>query len=230
MTLTTRPFRWPIRAFRARAKSGESPNARVPLSGADLNPPVASIARPVAAASPETRVGELAEMLRMSPYSQVPIVSAANGELLGMVSEAAISNQLLAADDEAARTSARQATASRIMEPPIQGATLFQRARDVSALMEEHNVDVLPVVDHNRRFLGMVSRSDLVSELLRPFRPPTVGGMATPSGVYLTTGQVSGGGDGRVTGRHRSSYVSASAPADGRDIPALPVDDARFPT
>jgi hypothetical protein len=39
----------------------------------------------------------------------------------------------------------------------------------------------------------LIARSDLVQDLVRPFRPPSVGGMATPMGVYLTTGGVSGG-------------------------------------
>jgi hypothetical protein len=39
----------------------------------------------------------------------------------------------------------------------------------------------------------MVARTDLLRDLHRPFVPPQIGGMATPLGVYLTTGSVSGG-------------------------------------
>ena len=39
----------------------------------------------------------------------------------------------------------------------------------------------------------MVSRADLLRDLHRPLLPPQIGGMATPLGVYLTTGSVSGG-------------------------------------
>ena len=41
--------------------------------------------------------------------------------------------------------------------------------------------------------MGLIGRGDLVRELSQPLRPPVIGGMATPLGVYLTTGSVSGG-------------------------------------
>ena len=47
--------------------------------------------------------------------------------------------------------------------------------------------------DGTLHYLGLLSRSDLVEEMSRPFRPPQIGGLATPTGVYLTTGSVSGG-------------------------------------
>ena len=59
--------------------------------------------------------------------------------------------------------------------------------------MDETQTDVLPVVDGSGAFLGLIGRGDLVRELSRPLRPPLIGGMATPLGVYLTTGTVSGG-------------------------------------
>ncbi len=53
--------------------------------------------------------------------------------------------------------------------------------------------DVLPVIDDYGSFYGAVYRSDVVGALAKTLRPPSVGGMATPLGVYLTTGSVSGG-------------------------------------
>ncbi len=57
----------------------------------------------------------------------------------------------------------------------------------------EHGVDMLPVVDGWGALRGVVYRGDVVGMLSRTLRPPTVGGMATPLGVYLTTGSISGG-------------------------------------
>jgi CBS domain-containing protein len=51
----------------------------------------------------------------------------------------------------------------------------------------------LPVVDASGSYRGMVSRADLVAALGQQVRPPVVGGMATPLGVWLTTGSLSGG-------------------------------------
>ena len=51
----------------------------------------------------------------------------------------------------------------------------------------------LLVVDGHRRLLGVVTPADLVPRIRPQPRPPAVGGMATPFGVYLTTGAVSAG-------------------------------------
>ncbi len=49
------------------------------------------------------------------------------------------------------------------------------------------------VVDRNRRLLGAVQLADLVGPGPEPPRPASAGGMATPWGVYLTTGTLQAG-------------------------------------
>jgi len=51
----------------------------------------------------------------------------------------------------------------------------------------------LPVLDNDNRYLGILSRADVLSALAGNIRPPTVGGMATPLGVWLTDGVLEGG-------------------------------------
>lgn len=51
----------------------------------------------------------------------------------------------------------------------------------------------LPVLDEANRYLGMISRADVLSALTGTIRPPVVGGMATPLGVWLTDGVLTGG-------------------------------------
>ncbi len=51
----------------------------------------------------------------------------------------------------------------------------------------------LPVLDDSNRYLGMISRADVLSALAGYVRPPIVGGMATPLGVWLTDGVLNGG-------------------------------------
>lgn len=58
---------------------------------------------------------------------------------------------------------------------------------------ESLRAPVLMVVDPGGRPIGVVSPSDLVLVPRRSPRPAMAGGMATPFGVYLTTGSVSGG-------------------------------------
>jgi hypothetical protein len=49
------------------------------------------------------------------------------------------------------------------------------------------------VVDENQRLMGVLTPTDLLPRRRAMLRPPMVGGMATPFGVYLTTGTVHGG-------------------------------------
>ncbi|HEY0074923.1 MAG TPA: DUF1385 domain-containing protein [Abditibacteriaceae bacterium] len=59
--------------------------------------------------------------------------------------------------------------------------------------LDRYNAAALPVIDPDGSYRGMVSRADIVAALGRNVRPPVVGGMATPLGVWLTTGTVTGG-------------------------------------
>jgi CBS domain-containing protein len=59
--------------------------------------------------------------------------------------------------------------------------------------LDRYDANALPVIDAIEGFRGMVSRADVVAALGGQVRPPVVGGMATPLGVWLTTGTVNGG-------------------------------------
>ncbi len=59
--------------------------------------------------------------------------------------------------------------------------------------LDRYNVNALPVIDGIEGYQGMISRADVVAALGEQIRPPVVGGMATPLGVWLTTGTLSGG-------------------------------------
>lgn len=156
-----------------------------------MDPRVAAVARTARTVGPETRIGMVAEILRMSPYRAVAVVEGET--LLGMATEADVLGALLSATDPSGRARVREMPVRVVMTPPAASVTPGMRASEAASLFETTGLDVLPVVDAYDAFLGMIARSDLVQDLVRPFRPPTVGGMATPIGVYLTTGAVSGG-------------------------------------
>ncbi len=59
--------------------------------------------------------------------------------------------------------------------------------------LDRYDVNALPVIDGVEGYKGMISRADVVAALGEQIRPPVVGGMATPLGVWLTTGTVNGG-------------------------------------
>ena len=59
-------------------------------------------------------------------------------------------------------------------------------------LLEESGCAALPV-ENGGGYIGMISRADIVAALGGALRPPVIGGMATPLGVWLTTGTLNGG-------------------------------------
>ncbi len=61
-------------------------------------------------------------------------------------------------------------------------------------MLDAFDASALPVIDDaSGRYLGMIARADIVAALGHAVRPPSAGGMATPLGVWLTTGGVSAG-------------------------------------
>jgi CBS domain-containing protein len=59
--------------------------------------------------------------------------------------------------------------------------------------LDRYDSAALPVMDAEGHYLGLISRSDVVAALGENIRPPVVGGMATPLGVWLTDGRLTGG-------------------------------------
>jgi len=63
-------------------------------------------------------------------------------------------------------------------------------------LFANHGATAIPVVDDYGRLMGVITPADLFPKRDRVPRPPAVGGMATPFGVYLTTGIIGAGATG----------------------------------
>jgi predicted transcriptional regulator len=150
------------------------------------------VMRRVSAAAPEARVAVVLEMVKASPYRAVPVIGA-GGRLVGMVTEAVLSRLLLRAVTAEERAKVRELAVSEVMETCEWWTVPMTPVTEVSWLFDHTHRDVLPVLGPEFLFYGLIGRGDLVQELSRPFQPPTIGGMATPLGVYLTTGRVSGG-------------------------------------
>lgn len=152
--------------------------------------------RPIRALGPDSRLGEAMEMFRMGPYRVLPIVANPDAdtatELLGVLTESSLVAALIATEGSE-RIRLRQMPVLYLSETPPETLAIGLRASEAAERLDATGFDALPITDYQGRYLGMVARSDLAQELIRPFRPPMVGGMATPIGVYLTTGGVTGG-------------------------------------
>jgi CBS domain-containing protein len=113
-----------------------------------------------------------------------------DGRVTGSVSEQAIGAFLGSEQDP-------ESALDRPIDPLVEYYPVFVSpsisAVDAARTFSEHGVDMLPVVDEHGGLRGVLYRSDVIGLLTRNLRPPSVGGMATPLGVYLTTGSISGG-------------------------------------
>jgi hypothetical protein len=112
------------------------------------------------------------------------------GRIAGTVSERAISAYLAASDDP---QSAADSNIEQMIEPNAVFIDSRVSLKEVAHLFAANGEDMLPVIDSFGGYRGVISRSDLVGRMTQNLRPNSVGGMATPLGVYLTTGSISGG-------------------------------------
>jgi len=112
------------------------------------------------------------------------------GQIIGAVSDWAIVAFLASADDV---ETASKSPIGPLVEPGVLLVNLDITARQAAEIFASTEADVLPVIDNLGGYRGVIYRSDLMGYLTQNLRPPAVAGMATPLGVYLTTGSVSGG-------------------------------------
>jgi len=152
---------------------------------------LARVLRRISALAPEDSVYRAAEMLRAG--GTLPIVDSA-GRLRGVVSPDDL-RPLLALQEERA-----------LLSPVAQWARLpgavghaEMSVGEVSRVLAASGETTLFIVDEGGHYLGGVSLSDLLAPQPTPPRPASVGGMATPWGVYLTNGALqAGAGNGAL--------------------------------
>lgn len=132
--------------------------------------------------TPGDSIGRASEALRVSGLSELPVVNS--GRVIGMISERSILDALAVADPFVA---ADQPVVG-IMTDHFPTVNPYMMLSQASEMLEEMDVQVLPVVNEYGMFLGIVSRTDVIGALCQTMRPPSIGGLATPLGVFLTTG------------------------------------------
>lgn len=153
----------------------------------DENPDVrlADLVRSTPTLHPEDSLSKALHQLRLAPSHALPVVS--EGRLLGILAEVDLLEALR-------RTGGSMA--SGLESVPVAAAmtrevtTGHARSAIASAweTMATGRIKLLPVLDDAGRFKGVVSRNDLLAAMHRDLRPQAIGGLATPLGVYLTTG------------------------------------------
>ncbi|MEO0982576.1 MAG: CBS domain-containing protein [Pseudomonadota bacterium] len=103
---------------------------------------------------PSTPVCELAKLMRDQDIGAVPI--GENDRLIGMVTDRDIACRAVAEESDLSSCTARD-----VMTSGIVYTTEDEDLDDAMELMEERQIRRLPVIDKNRRLVGMLSLGDV---------------------------------------------------------------------
>lgn len=146
--------------------------------------PLSALARACPILLPNDSLARAAALLRETPFGVLPVVE--ESVLVGSISRHDV---LRALERGMAFTgSVREAfePSPRTLQGHLTGA---EALRSMSSSRQAEWL----VVDSEGRVIGLVSVTDFGPKPATQARPPMVGGMATPFGVYLTTGSIRAG-------------------------------------
>ena len=152
-----------------------------------LTKPVGSLMRPLPRVWTSASVSAAAHEIR---DSGLPVVGVTEGFFyVAVVTQSSLAAALAEGvnpDDSVSRAYDKQTTTLPPYAPSEKALEIFGNGE----------VSAIPIVDDYGHLMGVVTPADLYPKRDRAPRPQTVGGMATPFGVYLTTGSIGAGAKG----------------------------------
>ena len=151
------------------------------LRPATLSSPVRGLLRPTLKIDADDSLALASIRFRQNGSSVLPVVT--DDRLVGVITDSALAAALGSAVE----------TTDPLADWVEPAETIFGYETGAEALRRCSSGKTLVVIDEQDRLLGLISAADLWPRRRPPIRPPHIGGMATPFGVYLTTGNVSGG-------------------------------------
>ena len=104
--------------------------------------------------APDTTVVELAKLMQKHDIGAIPI--GENDKLIGMVTDRDIVCRALANGKDVSKLTARD-----IMSPNVVWCHADEDLDDATRIMESKKVRRLPVIDNNKRLVGMLSLGDI---------------------------------------------------------------------
>lgn len=146
--------------------------------------PVGRFMRPCVTIEDFASVHLAVERMRDAGQEVIPVTT--NGKLMGVLTQPSIV-QILSQD------ASKDDPVGKFVE---QVPTISNQSTGAEALRQLEHTSTLIVVDDHNNVCGVLTPSCFIATQSAPERPHMVGGMATPFGVYLTTGSVRGGKSG----------------------------------
>ncbi len=149
-----------------------------------LGLPVGSLTRPVTPVESVVSIRSAARAMAENGLDVLPVVR--EGRYVGVVGQRELARALangVDPNDELAL----------YMRPEAASVRTFESGAEALRRMSESGETYAVVIDDDARVVGVLTPSRLFNPPRRRNRPRMVGGMATPLGVYLTSGTVNGG-------------------------------------
>ncbi len=145
------------------------------------------IVRRTPALSPDDSLAKAIRWLRARDLPMLPVAEGAR--LVGVVREGDIARAIAVLPSGAAA----EVPVAEVVTPPPVIAFSHQTMDELRLLLQEAGGEPLPVLTAEGRYLGMILARDALAALAGEPLVPPVAGLATPLGVYLTTGAVRAG-------------------------------------
>lgn len=149
-----------------------------------LQAPVGSLAMPLEPVTMSSSLTMAASRMTSEGVSALPVTAA--GLYRGLVTESDLARALsIGLSDDT------PVSEVMIQSPPAVAG--YQPGSEALRIFAESGARALAVVDAHDYVIGMITPSRLMVQVDQDARPRLVGGLATPFGVYLTTGAIAGG-------------------------------------
>jgi len=164
-------------------------DSRLPdLFASEALPPASArmLLRDITPVGVEDTLRQAIRAFRRQQVTELPVANM--GALVGWLREGPVAEAALEEADHAETLTIRA-----VMEPVPAVVPPEARGNELLAWFQATGNSLLPVISPFGQYLGCVARVDALAARDGWFPPPRIGGMATPLGVYLTTGTVSGG-------------------------------------
>lgn len=140
--------------------------------------------------APEDSLARFLQEARYLAALELPVQE--NGILKGVIAQTDVLPLLRGISAEE-REKALESPVSGTMRADAPTARPDMSREEVGRLCAEYKVSMVPVADEDGYVLGVVLANDLLLPDMPLPRPSSVGGMATPFGVYLTNGSLQAG-------------------------------------
>lgn len=151
-------------------------------------PTIEKISIELPAISKYFEAARLADAFRETSSDTLPVIDN-EANIIGIVSEYDLAKILpeWSMDEKSYEHNVR---VEEIMSTNVWTEKLHTNIKDLLAKVHHMHTRVIPIVDQNSKYTGMcITRNAVISFLTRKIRPLTLGGLATPLGVYITDGR-----------------------------------------